>query len=386
LSERVREALQLRLASNRSSTAKLNTILARRNDDGRIRGIIQYYGANTGRFAGRAVQPHNFPRATPDGDFEAALDVAKQEYNNSLIEILYGDVMTFVSQNLRPCIAAAPHHKLYVADFSAIEARVLAWLAGQRDVLRIFARGEDIYMYDAEKVGSSDRQLGKVQRLALGFGMGTMKFIDTAEKYGIDLEFDLADEIKVGWRTANSHTVAYWRACEDAAIHAIENEGTQVRVGRRANLPSVIYLRIGSFLFCRLPSGRALCYPYCSAKIADSPVGEKLQMHYWGVDSYSGNWVEKRTYGGKLVENITQAVARDFLVEAIENVEAANVVAEYYRVVLHVHDEIITEVRSELDDEIFWSDYLELVKRVPMWAEGFPQDVKGFIGTNYRKD
>lgn len=402
LPEDVREVLEIRQAYAKASTAKLNAMIASACDDSRARGLFQYHGANTGRWAGRRIQLQNFPRG---GLSMEEIDWVAQNFTNpDLIKLVHGNPMSVVSDCLRSMICASPGKDLICADFSAIEARVLAWLAGEEDVLQVFRDGKDIYLHEATgiykrtitKEDKDERQIGKVATLALGYGGGVGAFQSMAAIYGIDVGDESAEEIKKAWRGARELTVRYWKDCEEAAKNAIRNKGQSFRAGAVGR--NVIYKVLGSFLFCRLPSGRCLSYPFpglrevgfyrdeeqkvrrCSVEKLDRYKDAGLDtwtntaVTFRGTD-INNQWGEMDTYGGKLVENITQAVARDLLSESMIRAEDAG-----YPVVLHVHDEVACEVKSGDLEE-----FEALLAETPKWAPELPMEAEGWKGRRYRK-
>lgn len=414
LAPRAHRALEIRQEGSKSSTAKLKAFIARANADQRIRGWAQYHGATTGRWAGRGIQPHNFPRKKYSPDFFETL--AQHGHDPEMMRLVYGSPTGAISNALRGFLCAAPGKKLLCADWNAIEARGLAWLADETRVLELFIRGEDVYREAAshiygvpvDRVTEEQRQVGKVAILALGYQGGVNAFREMAKGYGLQLypvaqdlwdrapaerrdrakwgwnqrgkasgidkrEWIAAELIKLAWREANPHVVAYWKAVEEAACRAVTT-GELVRVGR------IAYKTSGSFLFCRLPSGRALCYPYPKIRETKTPWGElKPLLRYKAESSAPKGFFEFGAYGGLLVENITQGVCRDVLAEAMLRVEERG-----YPVVLHVHDEIVAEV-DERDAAKSLEEFLQIVEEVPAWASGLPLKAGGWSGVRYRK-
>lgn len=365
-----RAALEIRRDAARASTAKL-AALTHAAHGGRIHNTVQYYGASrTGRFAGRIFQPQNIPRPViknPEAMIEAVLAGAGHDD----VQFLSTDsVMGAVASMLRGCLVARPGHLLVSADLSQIEARVVAWLSGQQDVLDVFAAGVDIYTYDAQQIGSQDRQLGKVCRLALGFGMGPPKFVLTAWGYGIRLKLETAETIVRAWRTANDRTVRFWWDCDDAARRIAAGERS-VRVGM------VRFIRHGNSMLIELPSGRHLVYR--RIRLEYDPVTDRDAVVYDGMNQYTKQWGPCRTYGGKLVENITQAVARDVMVDAMLDMDAAKI-----PLVLSVHDEAVAEAHAH-DGARTLLTMLTLMKKPRPWTAGLPVDAAGWIGPRYRK-
>jgi DNA polymerase len=271
-------------------------------------------------------------------------------------------------------------------DFSAIEARVLAWLAGEEKVLDIFrSHGKiyehaaaGIYQKDMDDVTKDERQIGKVAVLALGYGGGIGAFQSMAKVYGVKVEDETADGIKLAWRAAHPNIVQYWKDLEQAAIDAIDWPGMNHKAGPKGR--EVIFRKEGSFLWCKLPSGRVLCYPY--ATIQPKPVpwgGTKPVVHFWCVNGTTKKWEETTTYGGSLAENVTQAVARDLLAEALLRMDARG-----FAIVMHVHDEIVVEIASNSDNDKL-HQIEKIMAEVPAWAVGLPVAAEGWRAPRYRK-
>jgi DNA polymerase len=293
-----------------------------------------------------------------------------------VLELLFDDTpLGVVASCLRGCVMARPGHVLVVADLRQIEARVIAWLAGEIDVLNVFASGQDVYTWTAARVGSKDRQLGKVMVLALGFGMGVPKFIRTALKYGIRVDPVLADQLVYGWRADNPNIVDFWWDLGNAALRiAAAGDGYRIPVGyvelRRQRQAMVIVL----------PSGRELFYQRVGCEWVDTPNGTRRpQLIYEGINQYTRRWETLRAWPGKIAENITQAVARDVLVGALRAVSDYGV-----RVIGTVHDELIAEAHPATADYT-----LALMRNVmcqtPRWARGLPLAAAGWIGERYCK-
>lgn len=304
----------------------------------------------------------------------------------------FGSPLESISSCLRGFFIAKPNHVFIGADFSAIEARVLAWLAGEERVLEIFRTTGKIYEYAAagiyhvpmEQVTKQQRQIGKVSILALGYQGGVGAFQSMAKNYGLVIEDKDADQIKVAWRMANPNIVKYWYALERAAMDAIRNPGSQFFAGAQGR--QVSFFLDGSFLWCKLPSKRVLCYPYPKIAKRLMPWGEeKESLHYKFEDQFTRKWGEGPTYGGSICENITQAVARDLLAEAMLRLEEKG-----YPVVLHVHDEIVCELKEDIVRKDINGDYVvKVVERImcvlPDWAKDLPMAAEGWTGMRYRK-
>lgn len=386
----VRRALLLRQEAGKTSTAKLRAMReAASGQDARVRGTMQYHGAGTGRWAGRRIQPQNFPR--PTLKFRWIEDAIANFHDVEYLTVFHGQPLTVVSSCLKSMIRAAVGEDLLAADFKNIEGRALAWLAGEEWKIQAFRDydqkiGPDLYLVSAARIygteptdyneDSIERQHGKVAELACGYQGGVGAFQTMAKTYLVKVSDSLADTIKTRWREAHPKIVQYWYALEQAALDAVLNAGKTFRVG--PNGRGVFFRVSGSFLWCKLPSGRVLCYPYPTVKGIETPWGEmKDQVHYMTVDGLTNKWVETHTYGGKLAENVTQAICRDLLVAAIRQAEAAG-----YPVVLHVHDEVVSEVPKDFGS---LEEFEAACSTMPAWADGLPVVAKGWRGERYRK-
>lgn len=379
----VRRGLELVRALGRSSTAKY---LAAQNwaapDTWRVHGGLLYHGAGTGRWSGSGVQPHNFPRGTIK-NMDLAWEVIKSR-DLELIGLLYDDAMTLLSHALRGMIVASPGRRLMVADYAAIEARVVLWLAGDDEALDVFRRGECIYMAMATEIygrlindkeaQAEERQMGKQAVLGLGYQMGAKKFQATlAEKYGIFIELDFAQKIVDAYRSKFWRVKKMWWDMEAAAIAAVKAPGRVVKCGR------VRWCVVDGFLHCKLPSGRLLGYCDPVVMKRKTPWGEDRDaLTYMGVDPYTKKWRRQDTYGGMLVENITQATARDLMAEAMLRCHDEGL----YDVILSVHDELIAECD---EDKGSVKDFEAAMAETPPWAEGCPVKAEGWTGRRYRK-
>ncbi|ECJ9331649.1 DNA polymerase [Salmonella enterica] len=429
----VKELLHIRLQASTTSTSKYKTLLKSVSSDGRLRGTKQFCGAGrTGRWAGRLFQPDNLPRPSLKQD---QIDEGIEALKAGCADLLFDNIMELTSSALRGCIMAPEGKKLVVSDLSNIEGRKLAWLAGEQWKLDAFRdydtlildqngapiwdaavndfkrRGPDLYKLayarafniSPDDVDKYQRQIGKVMELGLGFGGGVAAFLTFALVYGLDLDelanaalpniprdvireakswydesvkrkatfglservFIACDSLKRLWRRAHPATCDFWYELERTVRTAIATPKKTLYCG---------YLKVrrdGAWLRIQLPSGRALCYP--------SPSIEKGNITYQGVNSYSRKWQRLKTYGGKLVENVTQAAARDVLAGNMPLIENAG-----YSIVLTVHDEIISEAPDTSD---YSAEHLsQLLATVPDWAEGIPLNAGGFESYRYRKD
>lgn len=394
LPESVETALRLRQQAAKTSTAKLNAMIDLAGPDGRIRNIHQYHGAGTGRWAGRGIQPQNFPRPRALAEKpEVVEDIIAHFDDRDYLDVFYGPVLDAVADSLRGMIVAGPGKDLLDADFSNIEGRVLAWLAGEEWKLQAFrdrdaGHGHDLYILTFarsfhEDPGAIDkkswkRQVGKVQELAFGFqgGVGAWRTMETPYKQVLpSYTDDEVNDIKRRWREAHPAIVSYWYALEEAALAAMLEGGVHYAgaAGRQ-----VAFKHQGSFLWCRLPSGRVLCYPYPEVHDKEVPWGgTKPSLSYMTVDGDTKKWARTDTYGGKLSENVTQAVARDILAEAMLRLEQRG-----YEIVMHVHDELVCEVSED-----FGSVYEmeSIVSELPGWATGLPVTAEGFRAKRFRK-
>ena len=411
LPEDLRELLTVRLQASTTSTAKYKALLQCVSSDGRLRGTKQYCGAlRTGRWAGRLFQPDNLPRPAigdlRDEELQEAIDLGIDALKADCADLVFDNVMELTSTCIRGTIVTRRERPLAVADLSNIEGRVLAWLAGEQWKLDAFARGEDLYKITAgrilgkppEDITKKERQeVGKVSELALGFGGGPGAFMTFATAFNIDIDklADTArgtldpevvrgsgdawawmkrekrdtlglseetwvgiDAIKRAWRLAHPAIAAFWTDLEQAAASALARPGSEFKAGR------VSFRRNAAWLLMRLPSDRCLCYP--GARAVDG-------LSYMGVNQYTRRFERIRSYGGKLSENATQAVARDILAHGLLAAEDAG-----YEPVMHVHDEILAENCTV-------EQLVACMSTNPSWAKGLPLAADGFETWRYRK-
>ena len=454
LPESMRELLAIRLQASTTSTSKYKTLVNGASRDGRLRGLLQFCGAGrTGRWAGRLFQPQNLVRPTLP---QAVIDEGIEALKAGCADLITDNVMELTSNAIRGCIISPPDKKLVVADLSNIEGRDQAWLAGEAWKLAAFrafdaGTGHDLYKLaysssfgiDPEDVTKDQRQVGKVQELALGYEGGVGAFVTFAGAYKLDLEqmaddaigtippgvwgqanimlewhrsrkrnppadFGMADKtwlvcesFKLSWRSAHPHITSMWRELRDAAQLAIRGPGRTVPCrGLRLR-------RDGAWLRIVLPSGRALCYPSPSVSEGGEPCphcngtgatmvdevaldckecegtgvvpGKGGQISYFGNNQYSRKWGKLYTYGGKLFENVCQAVARDVMAHNMPAIEARG-----YQIVLSVHDELICEAPDS--DEFTHTELASMLAANPPWALDMPLAAAGFEAYRYKKE
>ncbi|WP_099332505.1 DNA polymerase [Actinomyces minihominis] len=372
----VREVLRLRSDMSRSSTKKYQAMQMVAGDDSRARGLIQFYGAGrTGRFAGRLIQVQNLPRNYLP-DLESARGLVRVGHFDAL-ELLYPSVPDTLSQLVRTAFVPAPGHRFIVADFSAIEARVIAWLAGEDWRLDLFQAGGDIYCQSASQmfgvpVGKHGpnpelRQKGKISELACGYNgsVGALKAMGALE---MGLKEEELKPLVDAWRASNPNIVGLWADVEEAAIQAITTHSS-------ITLHNLTFAVRSGILFITLPSGRQLAYVQPS--LGENRWGG-TSINYWGVGA-GKKWQKLETYGGKLVENIVQAIARDLLTHALKLLDDAG-----HKIVMHVHDEAVIE--EPLTSCVTVERICHLMATPPAWADGLPLDADGYECGFYKKD
>ena len=376
-SEEVTRVLELRQEMSKTSTKKYQAMLDAVCADGRVRGLLQFYGASrTGRWSGRNVQIQNLPQNhLPD------LDLAREtviEGDRELVEMLYGNVPDTLSQLIRTAFVAPEGHRFIVADFSAIEARVTAWLAGEKWRLDVFASHGKIYEASASQMfkvpldsidkGSPLRQKGKIAELALGYqgGVGALKTMG-GERMGLS-EPEM-QEIVDSWRLANPNIVRLWYDIQDAAMTVIGN------IGRTVEVRGCRFKWDKGLMWITLPSGRSLCY--ATPGIGRNRFGGD-SITYWGVNQTTRKWEKQETYGGKLVENIVQAIARDCLAHSMLRLDE-----EGFKIVMHVHDEVVIE---EPYDGKTMDEACRIMGEPISWAPGLLLRADGYETEYYKKD
>ena len=376
---RAKRGLEIMRALGRSSTAKYVKMGNWICPDDRVHGGLLYHGATTGRWSGQGIQPHNFPKGTlKDFDMDDAWESIMAGDGDDLND-LFGSVMEPLSQALRGAIIPTPGKALYVSDFAGIEARVLLWVAEDEAGLDIFRQGEDIYCsmassiygYPVTKEMKQERALGKVAILGLGYQMGWTKFIDTALKMaGIVIDEALSRQTVEAYRSKFWRVKQCWYDQELAAIDAVKRPGRRMSAGR------LVWVYEDRFLYCILPSGRRLAYPFPKVSRVTKWGRKQDELSFKGVNPVTRQWHTQTTYGGMIVENIVQAISRDLLAEALLRLEQSP-----YVPVLSVHDEVVCE--GPLDGDLLAFD--KLMTTLPDWAEGCPVLAESWNGRRYKK-
>lgn len=401
----VKRALEIRALSAKTSLSKLDSAINCTCDDGRMRGNLMYSGAATHRWSGKNMQLHNIPsRGLIDGinQLRAAI---MNGLDAGTLALIYENPQLALSSVLRNVVLASPGMSLFAADFASIEGRVLAWLAGETHIVEGYYEGLDMYKIAAQtvfNVGYDDvtkdqRRVGKIPELAGGYGGGWRAYMKFAVKEGMKPSQEIFDSltdadftdwkgqalthveaghqkwwdpIVMAWRANRPATTGLWRALEDSAVMALQSPGQPIKCGRLMFGYSKDWLRI------RLPGGNVLYYR--NARLHEE--GGRKKITYYGTDSMKGGaWVKKHTYGGKLVENVVQSIARDMMAEALVRMVNADT---GLRFLFSVHDELVFEGP---EDAISLEDYCALMSVNPDWAQDCPIEADGFIAKEYRK-
>jgi DNA polymerase len=371
----VQEMLKLRLATSKTSVKKYEAIDRAVCSDGRVRGLLKHYGANrTGRWAGRLVQIHNLPQNHIE-DLELARSlVAEGRYEE--IELLYDNTPNVLSELIRTAFVAKPGCRFIVSDFSAIEARVLAWLSGENWRIEAFRNGADIYCASAsqmfgvpvEKNGVNGhlRQKGKISELALGYG-GSVGALTSMGALQMGLSEEELPGLVNTWRNANPKITSFWWETHNAAIAAVRDK-------KPSKVGNIMFECVSGMLFVTLPSGRKLAY--VKPRMGTNKFGGEA-ITYEGIGE-SKRWMRLETYGPKLVENIVQGTSRDILAEAMLRLEKAG-----FDIVCHVHDEVVLEVP---EGKSCVEEVNSIMAVNPDWTTGLPLSAAGFESPFYKKD
>ena len=392
----VQRMLEIRQELGKTSTKKYDALETCIADDGRVRGLLQFYGANrTGRWAGRLVQVQNLPRT-----YTHPLPPARQlvkDRNIDGLRLMYGSINDTLSQLIRTAFVATPGNVLIDADFSAIEARVISWLAGQEWRLEVFRTHGKIYEASAsqmfhvpiEKIKKGNpeyalRQRGKVAELALGYqgGVSAMRRMDTGHNLD-DLSDDEVKGIVDRWRETNSMIRDLWNIVDSAAVTVITNGGAQTIRSETTDAVVTLACELDvitgtRYMTILLPSGRKLYYP--SPEIGVNRWGNP-SVSYMGQNQTTKRWERVETYGGKLVENIVQAIARDCLAIAIENLEAQGL-----HVVFHIHDEVVIDTPAWGDEDTMLDTVTKIMTKPITWAQALPLNADGWVDKFFKKD
>lgn len=383
---KAKKVLNIRQELSKTSVRKYTTIRVCVCRDGRLKGLLQFYGANrTGRWAGRLVQVHNLPKGEYHGQLLDDIRKLALERDSQMLEMVFGSVPDTLSQIIRTSFIAAMGKRFIISDFSAIEARIISWLADEKWRLEVFATHGKIYEASASQMfnvpleavtkTSNYRAKGKIAELALGYQGGVnallrMEATDKDIQKGTrkPIPEDELQPIVDAWRLANPQIKNLWYAMGRAAVQA-------VKTGQKVTADKGIYfvMRRG-FLMMYLPSGRALCY--ANAKVMDGKYGEVVT--YMGLNQETKQWQRQQTYGGKLVENAVQAIARDCLANGLLNLDEAG-----YSIVFHVHDEIICE---EFIGDKSLETMINLMIKPAHWYQGLNLAADGFESPYYKKD
>lgn len=407
------DAIKLKMALSKTAPKKYMAMKEKIGSGTSLHGNIMYHGASTGRWVSTGVNLQNIARPTLDADKSIEL-IGKRDLN--VFEKENIDPMEALSSGIRGMLIPSKGGKFIVGDYASIEARALAWLAGQEDKLEIF-RGDGkiyehasskIYKKPIEDITKSERFIGKISELACGYGGGAKAFKLMAKNYGVDIPHKEAEKIKQQWRKANPKIVNFWYDC-DKAVSGCIKDGQVHTVGK------IQYGVANNFLMCKLPSGRILYYyrpkvsykkvlAYKIPESGDSPEltfiyykaeyssldvfkdnakregvepfeFNAVDVSFWGTDSKTRKWCQQDTYGGKLVENITQAVARDIMAESMLLLEE-----DGFEIVLTVHDEIISEVENGTVEK-----FKTIMEKPPTWGQDIPIQVEAYEATRYRK-
>lgn len=379
LPQDVKSVLIWRQSLSKASTAKLKAIALSVSRDNRVRGTMLYHGAGPGRWAGRRLQPQNLPRNKKGIDQDLALELIRAGDIDALVK-RFGDPMSTVSQCIRALIKAPDGRKFFGGDFSKIELVILVWMVKQLDVLKMLRQGEDVYVWQAASIFDKpewdidelERDIGKRGVLGCGYGCGPLTFKAMVKKEADkEISEELSEKTVETYRKKFPKVTRFWCRVEEAVMRV-------VRTGRAERVGHIVWGMKNEYLHCTLPSGRMLSYYKPEIRKTRRPWGEiKDSITYMGMDSYSRKWKRESTYGGKLTENIVQAIARDVLAEAIVRAEKKG-----YKVVVHVHDEILSEV-----DESFGSkeEFEAVMSQVPAWAGDCPIKVEAWEGQRYKK-
>lgn len=376
--EIVAKVLKIYSTSNMKAVSKYVSMEKATGVDGRLRGMFHYHAASTGRWSSRIVQLQNLyrPKLSPE-EVTVAVEIMALRDWEYFAGFFDKNPMIVLASCVRGMLRAEENRHLLCLDYSAIEARVIAWLAGQDDVLDVFKEGQDVYKHAAAKiyhiqydeVNADQRFIGKIAVLALGYQGGKVAFAGMAKQYGVELEEEFAEKIKNDWRASNTKIVRLWYDLEAAAKAAVGEPGSVFKAANNR----IMFKVVDDWLYMRLPSGRRLAY----FKPELAPDGS---VTFMGIDTYTRRWKRCDTYGGKLTENAVQAIARDLLLNGMFNLDR-----EEFDLIGTVHDEVLIEDDDGPEEQDRFEQATELLCRLPDWAEGLPVEADGFTAKRYRK-
>jgi DNA polymerase len=374
LPDNVRRLLEIRQQLSKTSTAKYQALNIATDINGRLRDLLLYHAASTGRWGGRMFQPQNLPRGNVKNVDECIEILSTRDIHT--LKRRYSDVMGAISSCLRGMIIAKKGHNLIVADYSSIESRIVLWLANDEAALKKYRNKVDLYVdmamhiYKKNDISENERHLGKTTILGCSYGMGHKRFKETCKSQGLEISDETAELAVWAYRQTYKLVRQMWYNQEKAAIKATKSK-------KLISCGIVKWGVVGEFLYCRLPSGRCLAYHKPEVVEVKKFNEAKEQLTYLGTNSITSKYERQGTWGGKLVENITQAVARDVLAEAMIRCEKAG-----YKIVLSVHDELVAEVPVGFGSS---EGFIDLMTVLPSWAEGCPIEAEGWRGMRYRK-
>lgn len=377
--------LEIRQSISKTSTAKYIAFEQRSRCDSRLRDNLLYWGASTGRWAGMGVQPQNFPRGTVK-DTNLACEILSTG-DLDWVRTLYGNPMEVFSSCLRGMIIPGEERVLDVADYAGIEVRVLFWLAKHEEGMRAFREGRDLYRELAayifnidhvENVTDKQRFVGKTATLGCGYNMGWKKFIGSCANLGQEVSEETAKTAVNAYRMMHAPVARLWNKTAMAAIAATENPGMRYTINRM-----VWYVK-DKFLWCQLPSGRRLAFYGPQVQQDLTPWGEtRSTLFHYAVNPRTRKWELDKTYGGKLVENVVQAISRDLMAEAMLRIDGVK--DRPWDIILSAHDELIAERILGMIRSFNEKDFFYLMAQIPTWAEGCPVKVEGWSGPRYKK-
>lgn len=383
LSDRARGLLELRKALSMASTKKYKKFLERGTSDERVRDILLYHGASTGRESGAGINPNNFPKGLLKVDkndpYAAVNDVA--EWSEEALKFFYGEdsLGILFSSILRNMIIPDEGYEMFVADFSKIELAILWWLSDNKEGLKILREGKDPYIFQAMKdtgkayddITEDERFFAKAETLGLGYGMGAPKFQTTVwTQYRKKITIERAMSSVKSYRVGNPMVPALWKAYEAAAVAAVETK-------KRHSAGKCHFYMEDRFLKLELPSGRRLSYLDPQITWRETDYGPRKGLEFWGVDKSKKKIQLERTWGGTLCENVCQAIARDIMMPALHRAEKRG-----YQALLSVYDEGLCQKKIGVGSV---DEFVKILCQIPPWAQGLPLEAKGWVGPRYKK-